>query len=454
MKRLVMLAVLCAFVLSAAAASAADLKASGAFTIEAMWRDNFQFLANGVETQNSMNISERLDLTFEFIASENLKGVAAFRYGAANWGTGGFQMGQQGGNGQIDVWKAYVVFNWPGTDVNISAGMQTVTLPNAVAGSFILDEEATSVIVSTALTDNVSILGAYVRAYQDATVTPIHESFVDAYALALPLAFDGMSIVPFGVYANIGEQLPIGTAAVAFPGLAAYNATAPAGADLDDAYWLGVSSTITMFDPITIKADINYGSLNSSVSNNEKSGWVLAAAVEYTGMDMMTPELAVVYTSGMDGNGSDDDGRMPIIDSDYHPGTFFFGGERLLQGATSDADAANIGFWAVVLSLKDIQSFAEGLSHTFILMYAEGTNDKSCNANLGGSTNNIVYGQTLTEKDNLWEIDFNTAYQIYDELTASVDLGFVSLDADTGVWGANNDGGDAYKVSVGVKYAF
>ncbi|MBU1248800.1 MAG: hypothetical protein KKB70_08880, partial [Proteobacteria bacterium] len=82
-----------------------------------------------------------------------------------------------------------------------------------------------------------------------------------------------------------------------------------------------------------------------------------------------------------------------------------------------------------------------------------------------GSVNNgasplglgVTYGQTLTEKDSLWEFDLNTKYQIYDELSAVVNMGYINADFDESVWteiGNNNKEEDAAKVVVGVEYKF
>lgn len=175
MKRLIMLAVLCAFVLSAAAASAADIKASGAFTVEAVWKSNWDFKDGSTarDRSSAFDIEQRADVVFEFIANENLKGVLFLRYGTGKWGQGSFALGAgdsgqtvsntaaAGTNGvsgsRIAVRRAYIDFNWPDTTINVKAGYQAVTLPNAFGGgSMILDEEVASAVVSGAITDNVA----------------------------------------------------------------------------------------------------------------------------------------------------------------------------------------------------------------------------------------------------------------------------------------------------------
>ena len=144
MKRLIMLAVLCAFVLSAAAASAADIKASGAFTVEAVWKSNWNFTDGSQDdvASSAFDIEQRADVVFEFIANENLKGVLFLRYGTGKWGQGSFALGAGDGgqtvgnvtaggtNGvsgsRIAVRRAYIDFNWPDTTINVKAGHEYI----------------------------------------------------------------------------------------------------------------------------------------------------------------------------------------------------------------------------------------------------------------------------------------------------------------------------------------
>ena len=149
---------------------------------------------------------------------------------------------------------------------------------------------------------------------------------------------------------------------------------------------------------------------------------------------------------------------MPVLKGDWFVGSFFFGGDSI-TGGSLDNNPAQLGFWTVGLSLKDIQSFTEGLTHNVHFMYVKGTNDKDSFAQTTGGVNGgIAYGRTLTEKDSLYEISTTTAYKIYDELTAYVDLGYINLDAKASVWDTSanlvNKGGDAWKFSTGVVYKF
>ena len=63
---------------------------------------------------------------------------------------------------------------------------------------------------------------------------------------------------------------------------------------------------------------------------------------------------------------------------------------------------------------------------------------------------------TLTTKDGAWEATFDTDYQIYKDLTLAVELGYIHLSLNDGVWGnvLDNTNRNAYKASVNMRYAF
>ncbi len=472
MKRLIMLAVLCAFVLGASVASAADIKASGTWAVEALWKANWDMLDKADTTNRggnkSFGIYQRATTTFQFIANENLKGVMQLRYGTQEWGQKSFSVGagDSGANtateNRMTVRQAYLDFNWPDTTINVKAGYRAVSLPAAFGGgSYILDEEIASALVGGQISDNVSYLVGYARALsgQAAAGVTTDNLNIDAYVAALPMNFEGFTFAPFGAYAAISTNVDASVVAAAgskITGLASLNATDTANADFDNAYWLGAAFTMDLFDPFVLKADINYGAVDSKINMNKRSGWLFDTALEYKGMDFMTPELFFAYTSGEDGNSTKGDGsseRMPVLAaSNWAMGSFFFGGDRLLMGSLGNRNDY-LGFWALGLSLKDIQSFADGLTHDAHFIYAKGTNDKET---YGSANANFSYGNSLTEKDTLIEVDFNTGYKLYDELTLSLDLGYFNLDTNESRWGGATGlkGGDAWKVSSGVVYKF
>ncbi|AMK11380.1 hypothetical protein AWY79_09750 [Pseudodesulfovibrio indicus] len=437
-----MLAVALTLVLGMAvsASAAPEVSISGNLLVNAVWNDNWNFAKNNANKE-SMRIMERADLYFTVTANENLKGVLGLRSDRGEWGKGGFALGQPGsaGTAQMNIRDAYIDFNWPGTDVNVKAGIYTVALPQSVgSASMIVAERAGAVMVTAPVTDNVSVLAGYTRLANDNDTTTIpgttiptdnsaanDDNYLDGYLIAVPLNFEGISLTPFFLYGALGDN---------------FNGSGEDGS----AYWYGTNFTMSMFDPFIIKADFNYGKADYDTDTLDASGWMGAIGLDYTGFDFMTVSAFGVYTSGDDDDATDGAETMPVLDGDWAVGSFFFGG-GLITGDDINGNDTSLGFWTIGLSLTGIQSFAQGLTHDFHVLYAEGTNDTR--AALGAR------GNYLTEKDSLWEVDFNTAYAVYDELTLYGQLGYINSDFSENVWGANLKD-DAWKVATGVVYKF
>ncbi|WP_272700078.1 outer membrane homotrimeric porin [Desulfovibrio sp. Fe33] len=432
MKRLTLLAVALVMVLGMAvsASAAPEVSISGNLLINAIWKGNWDFDKNAGE--KATEIRQRADLYFTVTANENLKGVLGFRSVKANWGQAGWELDGAGGGktNTIDIRDAYIDFNWPGTDVNVKAGLYTVALPASVGGaSMILGERAGAVMVSAPMTDNVSVLAGYTRLFDlddnEDSAAALDNSYLDGYLVALPLNFEGFAATPFFLYGNGGKNFP------------------ESGEDVS-AYWLGSNFTMSILDPFIVKADINYGNLDADTDALDASGWLFDLGLDYTGFDFMTVSTYFAYSTGRDDDASNGSEAMPILNSDWAVGSFFFGGGSITSDDINGGDV-EAGFWTIGASLLDIQSFAEGLTHTVHVLYAKGTNDKKAPG--------LTYGKGLTEDDSLWEVDFNTDYKIYDELTLYTQLGYINSDFDKDVWG-DDVKNDAWKVATGVVYKF
>jgi len=447
MKRLTLLAAALVMVLGFAvsASAAPEVTVSGNILVNAVWGSNWDFNDGNASTpgenDQAMWIRERFNLGFTAVANENLKGVIILRSTRQSFGQGGFANGAGGAGGggggdTIGVNQAYIDFSWPGTSVNVKAGFQPIALPAAVGGgSMIQDDIATGVMVSTNLTDGVDLLAGWTR-FNDRsitgggnTATGLTDSAIDGWIVALPLSFEGFSMAPFFVYTDLGEN------------------ALGAAVDAKNIYWAGSSFELSMLDPFILKADINYGKQSADQDAADATGWLADVAVEYTGFDFMNLEFAFAWMSGEDDDATNGSERMPILSDSWALGSFWFGGGLITGDDIGDGD--NVGFWALALSATGIQSFAEGLTHDAHIVYAKGTNDER-------STGRLTYGRSLTEEDSMLEIDFNTMYKVYDELTLYNGIGYINLDADDSAtaWGANNDGGDAWKFQVGAVYQF
>lgn len=524
MKRFALIAMVMALVMAfAGAASAAELKAKGQVQAYGFATDNWDFekSASRWDTrtyEDDFQIAERARLMLNFIANENLKAVVQLQIGNGFWGQSGFGLGQGDGatglSTSLRVRQAYLDFNIPDTKVNVKAGYLTATLPNTY-GSSILDDEVGALLVSAPIIEKtLSVLVGYTRLWDDsgrsgnntrnaaAKAAGMRDEF-DAALLALPFTMDGVSATPFFVYGWAGKgalDQAINTASSATSDAARvrgllspnpqFQSANPYTFQKDiSAWWLGLNTKITMFDPIWAALNVNYGSLKGggavdgaaapydSKKVNDRSGYLIDFGIGYTGLDMVKPELFFAYTSGEDSDPTNGSERMPAISglAKYTP--FYFGGSAFGDGSIGDNVSGyrteHLGFWTLGLALKKI-TFMEKLTHDFYFAYIAGTNSK----NLLNDTNMITAAQTrdaagvfpyqpghfLTTKDSLFEFDFNTQYKIYEELTAMVELGYIVQSLNKDQWNAYlsstvNGNADfkpsnAFKAMFGLSYDF
>jgi len=470
--------------LLAGGAQAAEVTARGYWWMEAVSRTNWNFNA---AQQDNFAIEQKLRTAFIFTANENLRGILDTQIGTNNWGNGLYSVGagrtpnttaqgsNSSGNGNIMLRKAYIEYKWPDTLTNISIGFQTVTLPAAFGGgSAIFDDQVAAAVVSTRFTDNVSLLAGYARPYDSNTFGSTAQlnggTSTDVLFAAVPVDYKGVNITPFGMYVYSGRQTASSTAgATSLAGFAGANSSASDGLR---GYWGGAAMTMTALEPFKVMADFNYGSVTypnyfNNTKNGGRAGWLADLAVDYTALSYMTPEAFFVYSSGETGQNTDKSGRMPVValPQNWAIGSFFFGERLELTGFINSAGytRATLGYWAGGISLKDITLF-DKFSHTLNVLYAKGTNDSDFlrnSANIRG----VNYAGFLTDKDSLWEVDLNTRYKIYDELTAYLYLGYINSHFDTATWGATNvpssgniaksgGSGNAYKVGLGLNYFF
>jgi hypothetical protein len=460
MKRIALAILAIAFVIGSVAPSfAVELQARGSWRAAGEFYDLEAQDSNKELQSETFRARERARIWFDFVANENLKAVLGLEIGDFRWGQeGGGQLGTDG-TSLIEVKHAYFDFNVPNTEVNIKAGLQALYIPGAL-GSLVLDDDAAAVMVSAPINDMVSVAAGWIRAYDDndgtQEVTDTKDNF-DTMALLVPVNADGFNVTPYFLYSMIGKEVLNNSDGTfkgsRYPSLHEGSGGAfVANPATDDAnmWHAGFNAQIDMFDPIVVMTDFVYGSLGAEIggSDFDIKGWIFDLAVDYK-MDFMTPELFFLYASGDDGDNDNEYGVMPVISPDYTFSTFGMDGSsigagNLIQGDSSvrEHELATIPMWAVGLKLKDI-SFIEDLSHTFTIYYAQGTNDKAYKAD------------SFCEEDSMIEVNFDTKYQIYDELAAYLELGYINIDwDDTSATGHADSLENAYQAALGIKYDF
>ncbi|MEF2146092.1 MAG: outer membrane homotrimeric porin [Desulfovibrionaceae bacterium] len=471
MKRIVVLATLLAMVLGTASmAAAADLTATGSWKIFAQWTDNEDFSDNAGDVESDFDVRQRLRTQFNFTANENLMGALQIEIGSTEWGNPAGFTRFDADQTQIEVKSAYINWVWPNTDIAFYAGLMPLALPAGAAGNPVLDNDVAAFVMSAPLTDNVSLLAGWARPYSHLWDAEEANTAMDILFAAVPLSFDGVALTPYLAYGYSGEQFLQGMVAggnvnrynAVGVGLLTSNNTLAMEEDGSLSVWYGgLTFDLTMFDPIKLTASFIYGNSSAGQDNLDRSGWLADLAVSYTGFDFVTPELFFSYSSGEDGNSSEGNGdseRLPTVGGDYGFGNYFFnsGGMAIDNGLQSVAQ--QMGNWQLGMNFKDI-SFLEGLTHSITIMYAQGTNDESIGDRFTGNDavfGSVAYGRTLTDQDSIWEFSIVNQYKIYDQLTATLGIGYIAADFDSDVWATANNGDDddAARMTLGIEYKF
>ena len=463
----------------AIASAATEVKMTGDARIHGTFfsKQNFTgWNATGTRTTDTFTIWERFRLRSDFIANEALKFRFSLRVNNTAWGNGAYTVDNPAV--AIQVYQAYLQFKWPGTDVEFTIGMQDWGLPvssdallnaNPVFGG----SRSAAAVVSIPVVDQFKIIGAFTRlldtnADTDPTLTQVADEF-DAYVLALPITLDGFSATPWGMIAVAGDSANYATgsgnagASLASNLLSAGNYAAPAGwKNHHNVYWwIGSSFAVTALDPFKFYADVIYGEGNGNDrGKNRRAGFFFDVAAEYTGFDILTPQVTFWYSTGEDGSTRNGSERLPTVMGYWDPSTsFLFDGSQAYSRGFMGTNP--IGAWGFVVSLNKI-SFIQDLSHRLTVTYARGTNSSRALRNAvaltGGSGNYVQMGRDLTTNEYIIAINFDHQYNIYENLAAIVEAGWAHGDFERSVWGrrmvneAKN--GDAFKVAFGLQYKF
>ena len=486
---------------SASMASAADIKVKGKFDFGFGLYDGTSFTKHSGEEK--FDALQRFRTQIDFIASESLKGVAAFEIGNTHWGNGGGATwgglgvghgtgGAMGADGvSVEVRHLYIDWLVPQTDLQVRMGVQPFAMPRAVMrsdgedGGYILDDDLAGILLSYNVNENFGVNLGWFRPWDsDIGSGPDHANGtrfgshdeIDLFALTLPIEMKDMfSFTPYFMYAAIGDNFEgmygpeYDAATDSWSGLNIGGSGNPAtwltgnGGFGDDgqAWWAGFAFDLSYLDPFVAAVDFTYGSYTaddvaSSLANGpaspDRDGWVVIAKFGYK-LDYFTPILFGWYGSGADLDGGDGyDGLMPYLSPDWGLTSFGWSnahpmGREYLVGATP------AGTWAIGLGLEDIR-FIDNLTSHLRVAYFRGTNDVNnynSAAELAGTTDAFREYGMLDTSDWGMEVNLDNVINIYENLDMFVELGYVhvSLDHEPADFEDN-----AWKGYVGFSYSF
>ncbi|WP_300705780.1 outer membrane homotrimeric porin [uncultured Desulfovibrio sp.] len=507
MKKILTLMLAAGMLLGAASgAKAIDFKASGEWLVGFGLGDGS--LIKDVDNKkhhhdDTFNAGQRVRLQLDAVASESLSGTVFFEIGDQMWGNAesGGALGADGK--EVKVKNAYIDWMVPNTDLKLRMGLQAVALPNVAGGSAIMDGDAAAVVASYQFNDNVGLTALWMRPLNDNYAGRVYgdrEDYqknyldnMDLFALMLPLKFDGVELTPWAMYGmqgkntrfNEGEvETADGALSVTLPGYLPGMNFGPGGLGktskaYGSMFWAGLPVAITAFDPLNIEFDINYGYVEAMGrydvlkrgtdwvrGNSKREGWLVKALVEYK-MDWGTPGIFGWYASGDDGNVKNGSERLPSI-AGAGNFTSFMGDGNLAWGTGYnfyDNNLTYAGTWGVGLQIADV-SFVEDLKHTFRVAYWGGTNSPSMVKYMGSGvawddTTAAQDGPYLTTNDGLLEFNLVNSWQIYENLEANLELGYIVNMMDKDTWDKsyiseqrNWSKQDAWKAQLIFAYSF
>ena len=506
MKKILTLMLAAGMLLGAASgAKAIDFKASGEWLVGFGLGDGS--LIKDVDNKkyrhhDTFNAGQRVRLQLDAVASESLSGTVFFEIGDQMWGNAesGGALGADGK--EVKVKNAYIDWMVPNTDLKLRMGLQAVAMPNVAGGSAIMDGDAAALVASYQFNDNVGLTALWMRPLNDnyTGTNAGGEAYgngynnyldnMDLFALMLPLKFDGVELTPWAMYGMQGKNTRfneggVGTADGALdvtlpgylPGMNEF-ALGKTGKAYGSMFWAGLPVAITAFDPLNIEFDINYGYVEAMGrydvlkrgtdwvrGNSKREGWLVKALVEYK-MDWGTPGIFGWYASGDDGNVKNGSERLPSI-AGAGNFTSFMGDGNLAWGTGYnfyDNNLTYAGTWGVGLQIADV-SFVEDLKHTFRVAYWGGTNSPSMVKYMDSAvawdvTTAVQDGPYLTTNDGLLEFNLVNSWQIYENLEANLELGYIINMMDKDTWDKsyvsdrNWSKQDAWKAQLIFAYSF
>jgi hypothetical protein len=498
---LVLAMALCLGSVVSAKADGVDIKVKGTyeFAFGWVWNDNMADNVNesGGTSNDAFMARQRVRVQVNFIINEYLQGVYGLETNL-DWGrgstatsgdrTGAGTGGQMDGDG-INIQTRWAYLDWliPNTPVQVRMGLQPVALPGTRLGSVVLNTDIAGIVVSSPTPlDWLSVTAFWLRPYDryagDNYVTN-RDRFdeTDAFGFILPLSFRniGLEVKPWFVFANVGASSGFYERAFS-GGRAGAAGTALNRDDRTHGIWAGVNFDFKLLDPLTFGLDVVYGNLHKNklqgifndaqgnpprnINDNDTSigtrGWYIGATLDYK-LDFgnnfsVTPGIFGWWSSGDSASGVENGqlGRLPVIGTNggnFRPTSFGTAGyfNTISQwNNCGDVTGTGTGTWGVGIQLANA-TFIKDLSHTLRFAYYRGTNDneilRSANGVLGTqrlarySDDNLY----LTDKDSVFEINFDHTYKIYENLTAALELGWLHLNSDEETWDIQNlKGGD------------
>ena len=446
--------------------------------------------AAGQRAEDKFEIWERFRLRADFMANRDLR----FRFAAkvdTTWGNGSYTAANPtagiappaGGSvaSGVQVYQAYLLFKWPGTDIQVNAGLQPLSFPQ----SSIFNDSLMFADFASALTiegkivpGTLGYLVGFARMLDDTQTFDNAKQVgdeLDLYFLTLPITLDGIKATPWAMVGVAGKYTNYFTSyASSFAHTTNADCLLSAGT-LDSQtspnrhwknnqvpyVWAGGAFEVSTLDPVRFYADVLFGSgAFNDRRSSRRQGWLIDTAVEYTGWNLLRPQIFAWWASGEDGSTSNGSERLPHMRTNWGPGNSFLFDDGQVYGRNAEMGMEAAGSMGFAVSLDKI-TFMEKLSHRLTFTYVRGTNSPTAIRDLNnnmGSNPYFAMGRDLTWNEYAYGVNFDSNYALYENLNLRVETGWAHGEFQRSVWGRDlvnrSKNGDSWKVAFGFTYRY
>ena len=457
MKKLTTLVLAAGLLVSSFAGSAS----AGEFKPVLQFAEEFTYGDGGFNSPENFNATSRIRFGFDYVASEDLSATILFQYRNGSWGnnngsdfTADHELSGMKAGSHFRMRLAYIDWTIPSTDVKVRMGRHALVAPSYAFGSAILDGRGDGITITSAINDNINLGFSWFRVDSDTQNAKNFEKGVnveddaDAVMLNAEFAYDGFKVTPWVLYAHKQDNAMAGN----------YN-TFQHEEYNSDSFVIGASAELNMFDPFVFAVDALY--TNTKYHNaplfveDSFDAYYVAAKASYK-FDNGTASLGGWYSNGVDYRGDfyrNNDTGYVILDGGFSASTILFDGNMVgVDGFTNKAQMGTdspLGTWGLIAEYANF-SFIENLSHSARILYVEGT------SKYDGYNTNAPLGSRkflFSEDDSAIEIDFDTTYQIYKNLSATLQLGYAMFDQDNLPFGVDEQD-DIFRSALTFIYKF
>lgn len=449
MKRIIILMLACTMVFGAVVSSSAtEFKASGTLDMAFEWLDNPnpEAASNG----DYFTAIQRLRTKIDIIANESLKGVYYLEVGTIRWGDmdNGGAIGTDGIN--VETKRLYLDFQMPHTALSLRMGLQGLALPGLANNNPVLDDDVAAIVANYEFSDRFNVVAAWARAADTENytpATPTSKTKYDVFTIIGGLNFEPVTVVPYIAYATIGRNADVQT----FWDDDANSETVDViGATNDrDVWWLGLSAKSACWERLNLAFDFVWGQSDgadvvgdpANPNSRDQSGFYVLLHGDYK-MENYTPTLDLWYASGDTDNETGSGNLMPIISAGGLALTNLGTDGGFFDTTDNAFTLSGVGTMGVVLGITEV-TFIENVTHDFKVAWMQGTSEYTSSNPTG------FQGTFPTDEDRAWEFNIDTNWQMYENLAAIVELGYLNPDY------ASVSGEEAvFKAAVGFQYSY